>query len=210
MATRSGFGHWVGVFFRHGSNLALAASIAALVGALASWGALVPMLGWMLAGLVMFPFYEYVFHRFVLHAPPSKVGWVYRIQRATHYDHHETTSRVDRLFTPLWAFFPLVALQAAIYLLLGASRPVAAALLAGNLIGYLYYEWAHFVAHVPITPRTRWGQAMKKYHLWHHHKNEHYWYGVTSPLVDVLTGKRPPVETVAQSPSARRLHGPHA
>jgi hypothetical protein len=210
MPARSGFGHWVTLFFRHGSNAALAASTLALLGALVAWQALVPMLGWLLLGVAMFPFYEYLIHRFVLHAPPSRHGWVYQLQRQVHYDHHEDTSRIDRIFTPLWAFFPLLTLQAALYLALGASLPVAAAILAGNLGGYLYYEWVHFVAHVPITPRTRWGQAMKKYHLWHHHKNEHYWYGVTSPLVDVLTGKRPPVETIAQSPSARRLHGPHA
>ena len=88
--------------------------------------------------------------------------------------------------------------------------PAASALMAGNLLGLFYYEWVHYVAHVPYAPRTRYGQAMKKYHLWHHHKNEHYWFGVTSPLVDLIARTHGKVEDVPQSPSARRLHGPHA
>ena len=208
MQAKRGMGHWVAVFFRHGSNAALAACVLGLLAALVARHELAPHVGWLALGLVMFPLYEYGIHRFVLHAPPSRFGWVYGLQRIVHYDHHENTSRIDRLFTPIWAFFPMVAVQLGVYLLLGATWPVATALLLGNLAGYLYYEWVHFVAHVPIAPRTRWGQAMKKYHLWHHHKNEHYWFGVTSPLVDMLSGKRPSVESVPQSPSARRLHGP--
>ena len=209
MAARAGFGQLVLTFFRHGSNVALALTLGALVLTLGLGGQLGAQAGWLAVGLAMFPFYEYVFHRFLLHAKPAKLPWAYRIQRATHYDHHEDTNRLDRLFTPIWAFFPLVAAQGGLYLALGIGWPTAAALLSGNLLGYVYYEWVHYIAHVPYAPRTAWGRAMKKYHLWHHHKNEHHWFGVTTPWVDRLFGTYAAVEAVPQSASARRLHGPH-
>ena len=48
-----------------------------------------------------------------------------------------------------------------------------------------YYEWVHYVAHVPFRPLTPVGRYMKKYHLWHHFKNERRWFGVTNPALVV-------------------------
>ena len=209
MSTRSSIRPLVVDFIRHGSNAAIALSATALIALVGSQGQLGAHSGWLAIGLAMFPLFEYVFHRFLLHAPPASIGWVHWVQRQTHYDHHENTTRLDRLFMPIWAFFPLAGALGALYVtLLGPAA--GSALLSGNLLGLLYYEWVHYVAHVPYAPRTRYGQAMKKYHLWHHHKNEHYWFGVTSPIVDMLCGTHKPVEQVPQSPSARRLHGPHS
>jgi hypothetical protein len=210
MDAKRGLAPLVGNFFRHGSNGAIALVAAALLGALAHAGRLVPQLGWVALGVAMFPFFEYVFHRYLLHAPPAPVGWMRWIQAQTHYDHHENTTRLDRLFMPIWAFVPLVVALFGLYWLSGMGLAAASALMAGNLLGLFYYEWVHYVAHVPYAPRTRYGQAMKKYHLWHHHKNEHYWFGVTSPLVDMIMRTHGKVEDIPQSPSARRLHGPHA
>jgi hypothetical protein len=200
-------GHWVRTFFKHGSNGLLVLSSLALLTVVAVQAPAIESAGWVLLGIAIFPLHEYVFHRFVLHAKPSKFAWVHRIQRAVHYDHHEDPNRLDRLFMPMLAFFPLALAQFGLYLLLGAKPLTAAALLAGNLLGFLYYEWVHYTAHIPVTPKTAWGKAMKKYHLWHHHKNEGYWYGVTTPLVDTVMRTKAPVETVPQSPSAKRLFG---
>jgi hypothetical protein len=205
--SRPGMGHWVRTFFKHGSNGLLVVSSLALLALVGIKAPAIESAGWVLLGIAIFPLHEYIFHRFVQHMPPSRIAAVHQLQRKLHYDHHEDTNRLDRLFMPMWAFFPVAASQFGLYMLLGARPLTAAALLAGNLIGFLYYEWVHYLAHIPVTPKTAWGKAMKKYHLWHHHKNEGYWYGVTTPLVDMAMRTKAPVETVPQSPSAKRLFG---
>lgn len=194
------------IFFRHGSNLAMAIALAVMAGVLTHAphpGALLPWVG---VGLAMFPLYEYIFHRFILHLPPVRPRLLRRLQDIIHYLHHEDTSDLAHFFTPLWLGFPLVCVQGLMYLALGASPLVAVALLFGNLAGFLNYEWVHYVAHAPYTPRTRWGRYIKKYHLWHHHKNEHYWFGVTTPAVDWVFGTYKQVAQVPTSPTARRLY----
>ena len=81
-------------------------------------------------------------------------------------------------------------------------------LVLGNLLGLLYYEWVHYVAHIPYKPRTTFGQWMKKYHLWHHYKNERHWFGVTNPSMDLLIGTYAKVEDVDRSTTVRNLYPP--
>lgn len=207
MKEENRLGPVLAVFFRHGSNLVLLLGAAATLGVLVALHSLLAALPWMLLGIAMLPLYEYLAHRFLLHAPPSRHKPVYWAQRLSHYDHHEQATRIDRFFFPLWVSVPLMLLQAAIYHLLGAGTPAVLGLVTGNMLCFVYYEWVHYVAHVPYTPRTAWGQRMKKYHLWHHHKNENYWFGVTTPWMDHLFGSYKPVEQVPASPTARRLYG---
>ena len=47
---------------------------------------------------------------------------------------------------------------------------------------------------------------MKKVHLWHHFKNENYWFGVTNPGMDHLVGTYQNEKSVELSPTARKLH----
>ncbi|MDB5101495.1 MAG: fatty acid hydroxylase [Cyanobacteria bacterium RYN_339] len=197
-------GHHLRAFARHGSNTAMAVGLvgmAAWLAGHASWAT--P--AWILAGLLVLPVNEYVFHRFVLHTPPSRIRLVRRFQDVIHYEHHEDLANVARYFTPLWLGIPLVGAFAILYTLLGLP---AVPLLVGNLAGYLYYEWVHYMAHAAYVPRTRLGKFQKKYHMWHHHRNEHYWFGVTSPLMDMLAGTYKRLDEVPKSATAHRLYGP--
>jgi 4-hydroxysphinganine ceramide fatty acyl 2-hydroxylase len=54
------------------------------------------------------------------------------------------------------------------------------------MLGLLYYEWVHFIAHVPYEPKTRVGRWMKRYHLRHHFVNEKLWFGVSNPAMDLV------------------------
>lgn len=69
----------------------------------------------------------------------------------------------------------------------------------------LMYEWKHFIAHVPIKPKTKFGRWVKKLHLLHHHKNENYWYGVSTPFVDVLFGTLKDEKEVMTSQTVKNL-----
>ena len=56
-----------------------------------------------------------------------------------------------------------------------------------------------------LLTRTRFGRWVKKYHLWHHFKNEQLWFGVTNPSMDVLGRTYRRVEDVERSPNVRIL-----
>jgi 4-hydroxysphinganine ceramide fatty acyl 2-hydroxylase len=47
---------------------------------------------------------------------------------------------------------------------------------------------------------------MKRYHLWHHFKNERFWFGVSNPVLDFVSGTYRQPEGVARSTTARVLH----
>jgi 4-hydroxysphinganine ceramide fatty acyl 2-hydroxylase len=192
-------------FLRHGSNGALvftviALALAAIVGKIA----LLP--GWVVVGALLFYLSEYSWHRFIFHAPPSRFGFVRRLQHRLHYDHHAEPSRLDLLFLPLWFLVPnLVVTGALLTFVLGPARMPAT--LLGVMLAILHYEWVHFVAHVPHEPRTTFGRWMKQYHLRHHFISEKAWFGVSNPSLDLVYRTWPAAKDVEKSRTVRTLHG---
>ena len=173
-----------GTFLRHGSNAALLALAVALALAFALRGvALWPLAA--LSGAAAFFASEYTTHRFAFHAPPLRNRFLLGLQHRLHYDHHTDPADLNLLFLPLWFALPVAALYGA--LAFAAVRDLGGALsfLLGAVLALLYYEWVHYVAHIPFVPRTPFGRWIKKYHLRHHFLNERLWFGVTNPLVDV-------------------------
>jgi sterol desaturase/sphingolipid hydroxylase (fatty acid hydroxylase superfamily) len=47
---------------------------------------------------------------------------------------------------------------------------------------------------------------VKKYHLWHHFKNEQLWFGVTNPSFDFAMRSYQRVEEAAATGTTRNLH----
>lgn len=150
---------------------------------------LTPYSRWMwcavMGGLLVFFIVEYVSHRFILH------GWLSRIMPKAHEghdNHHKNPQDFKDMLTPntynvpvhllFWLFFTL-ALQ---------SLHLSSALMFGVAVYHLLYEWVHYVSHRPITPRTRFGRWMKKYHLLHHFKDSQHYFGVTNPALDMMLG----------------------
>jgi hypothetical protein len=101
---------------------------------------------------------------------------------------------------------PVFAAYGLAYFFITKSVGLALCLLAGNLLALFYYEWVHYVAHIRFVPVTPFGKWIKKYHLLHHFKNEHYWFGVTNPGMDVLSGTYRQVSEVPRSATTRRLY----
>jgi 4-hydroxysphinganine ceramide fatty acyl 2-hydroxylase len=161
----------------------------------------------LLAGVALFFVSEYTTHRWLFHAPPPKNPFLRRAMERLHYRHHEEPNDLHLLFLPLWYSVPQLLLFGGVAWWILGDPHLAAGFLLGAMTLLLYYEWNHYVAHRPITPRTPWGRWMKKYHLWHHFKNEHYWYGVTNPSLDLLFGTYRDVSAVEKSLTARKLDG---
>ena len=194
-------------FWRHGSNTVLLLGALALIVLFATHTlAFAPasLLALAIGALVFFDS-EYTTHRFLLHATPQKNAFVLRLQHRLHYDHHVDPARLDLLFLPLWFALPVAALTLAIYFAVTRDWSTSGALLLGSVLGLLWYEWVHYVAHIPYVPKTPFGRWMKKYHLWHHFKNERLWFGVTNPSMDVAWRTYARVDVVERSGTTRVL-----
>jgi len=194
-------------FWRHGSNTALLLAAVVLIGLFATHvltfgGALIAAVA---IGALVFFVSEYTTHRFLLHATPSANAFVLKLQHRLHYDHHVDPARLDLLFLPLWFAIPVAALTLAIYFAITRNPSTSAALLLGSVLGLLWYEWVHYVAHIPYVPKSPFGRWIKKYHLWHHYKNERMWFGVTNPSMDFVGRTYARVDDVERSGSTRVL-----
>ena len=191
-------------FFRHGSNTVLAIAIVALIAAFVARDvAFVPLAA--IGGAVVFFITEYTTHRFAFHAKPSTIGWVLKLQHRLHYDHHVDPPKLELLFLPLWFVIPISALYYLVALAVLRDPIAATSFMFGAIVALTYYEWVHFVAHVSITPVTPFGRYVKKYHLWHHFKNERYWYGVTNPSMDFVGATYRDVDGVERSTTVREI-----
>jgi 4-hydroxysphinganine ceramide fatty acyl 2-hydroxylase len=194
-------------FWRHGSNTALLLLALALLAlfAMHTLAFASPSLIAVAVGAAVFFVSEYTTHRFMLHAPPQKNAFVLGLQHRLHYDHHVEPARLDLLFLPLWFALPVAALTLAIYYAVTRDPSTSGALLLGSVLGLLWYEWVHYVAHIPFVPKTPFGRWMKKYHLWHHFKNERMWFGVTNPSMDLVGRTFARVDDVDRSGTTRVL-----
>ena len=191
-------------FVRHGSNAVLLAGVAAIAVIFAMHGLAFAWAGAVL-GAVLFFASEYSTHRFLFHARPSKAQWLLKLQHRLHYDHHIDPPKLDLLFLPLWFVIPTALAYFGIYLAITRNLSLAMSLLFGSILALAFYEWVHYVAHIPFVPKTPMGRYMKKYHLWHHFKNEHLWYGVTNPSMDHLMRTYRAVDSVERSTTVREI-----
>jgi sterol desaturase/sphingolipid hydroxylase (fatty acid hydroxylase superfamily) len=139
--------------------------------------------------IALFPFAEYVLHRYVLHA-----RWLYKspltadLWRRIHYDHHQDPNRLDVLFgSPSNTLPAIVLLSLPIGLLLGGWG-MALVSTATAFVLFAVYEFCHCVQHLTYTPKSRWLRAIKKNHMAHHFHNETGNFGITTNIVDHLAG----------------------
>jgi hypothetical protein len=155
-----------------------------------------------IASLVWLFGIEYFFHRFGLHLPQDKLTRFTGLH--AHWRHHHAPDDLPQVFTPWWALVLLLGGTAAIGSISEGDVSSVGATLGMSLTVFIY-ETTHLSFHVPYVPRTRWGTAMRRFHLLHHFQNEHYWFGVTHPLLDRVFGTWKQPKEVERSPTARTL-----
>ena len=141
------------------------------------------------AGLLLFSFVEYCFHRWLFHAHAGA------LERG-HSKHHAEPLGYDALpfFLP-----PLVAVG--LTALLAQALPTSIAMLLVGAVagGYASYGVAHTAIH-----QLRFGSALSRrwaalHHIHHHHPG--YNFGVTTPLWDIVLGTR--YVSSSRAPSVR-------
>lgn len=194
----------IATFLKHGSNAVLVIGLIAALALFASGKLGFSVLGALIGAMVFFSS-EYTTHRFLFHAPPSKIPWLLKLQHRLHYDHHIDPPKLGLLFLPIWFVLPVAFLYFGLYFLIVRDTALAASLVFGSIAALTFYEWVHFVAHIPFNPVTPFGRYMKKYHLWHHFKNEHLWFGVTNPSMDYAMGTYRNVDEAERSTTVREI-----
>jgi sterol desaturase/sphingolipid hydroxylase (fatty acid hydroxylase superfamily) len=65
--------------------------------------------------------------------------------------------------------------------------------------GLFAYEWGHYLIHTSYRPRSRWFRALRRAHLLHHFRNDHYWFGVIARLADAVLHTSPDPARVDRS-----------
>lgn len=159
--------------------------------------------------VAIFPFVEWMIHVFILHWRPRRVAGVMvdPVLARKHREHHADPRITKLIFIPLesLAVGAILVLSVAFVAIprtgLGLTFLVTAAAIA------LVYEWSHYLVHTDYKPKTWFYRTMYRNHRWHHFKNEHYWFAVTTPgLADRVLGTYPDPQSVPTSPTAKNLH----
>jgi sterol desaturase/sphingolipid hydroxylase (fatty acid hydroxylase superfamily) len=139
--------------------------------------------------VVVYPFAEYLLHRYVLHA-----RWLYKnpltadLWRRIHYDHHQDPNRLDVLFgSPSNTLPAMFLISLPIGWALGGLA-MALVALATALVLFSIYEFCHCVQHLNYVPKSAWLRAIKKNHMAHHFHNETGNFGITTNIVDRIVG----------------------
>jgi sterol desaturase/sphingolipid hydroxylase (fatty acid hydroxylase superfamily) len=155
------------------------------------------------------PFFEWVFHVYVLHYRPITVlGRTIDFELARkHREHHVDPTVVELVFVPLGSLLRLMVVTPVLLLIVMPSTGAALTAMATAAALLLGYEWTHYLVHSTYRPKTRLFRAIWRAHRLHHYKNEQYWFGVTNPAADVVLRTYPDPGSVPTSPTARDLAG---
>ena len=131
-----------------------------------------------LAGLLIFSFIEYCFHRWLFHGRIAAA-------EAGHRKHHADPAGHDAL--PF--FLPPLGMLALAAVLHGLLPHGIALLLAGAVAGgYAAYGLAHTAIHSRRFRRPLLARWAALHHIHHHHPERNF--GVTTPLWDIVLGTR--------------------
>lgn len=156
-------------------------------------------------GMVAYATSEYMIHRFLFHMKKPKHPFLLKLIKRLHYDHHVDPNNLKLLFLPLWFSLPNFTITTFIFYVITSNLQLSIAYLTGLTSYFLFYEWKHYIAHKPIQPITNLGRKIKRAHLWHHFKNENYWYGVSHRVYDKAFGTYKDQRQVERSETARNL-----
>ncbi|MBP6334384.1 MAG: sterol desaturase family protein [Bacteroidia bacterium] len=141
------------------------------------------MIGYIVLGLFIWTFTEYILHRFVFHwMPPGKIGA--RMHFIFHGVHHDYPSDSKRLVMVPTVSIPLAVLLYVIFLqILGPA--LVAPFFIGFLAGYLFYDMTHYAIH-HYNFKSKFWLDLKQHHMLHHYQDMEHGFGVSSKFWDLI------------------------
>jgi sterol desaturase/sphingolipid hydroxylase (fatty acid hydroxylase superfamily) len=152
------------------------------------WRSATGALGWPLSlalyvlGLLVWSIVEYGVHRGSFHHEPGSEQGLTLVY-LFHGVHHAYPDDSRRWMMPVAVTIPVTSL---LFLALHAAvGPYALASFGGFLHGYLTYDLLHYYIHRGRVP-GRIGRLLRRHHMMHHYKRPDAYFGVSSPLWDVV------------------------
>jgi hypothetical protein len=116
-------------------------------------------------------------------------NWYLNFMEKLHYGHHKNPNNIPLVFAPIMSVLILFAAMFLLFLAISWNLNMSLTFLFAVVCYYLHYEWMHLGHHISdynhIMP---WSKTLKKVHLFHHFKNENYWWGITNILGDIILG----------------------
>jgi dihydroceramide fatty acyl 2-hydroxylase len=149
---------------------------------LAAWKLLVGLAG----GYAFWTFCEYWIHRTVFHWEPEK-GIGARLHWMMHGVHHDHPNDPLRLVMPPAVSVPLGAIFIGLFVLV-LGTPLAWAVGAGFLAGYLFYDMLHYALHHHRQPANGLERRLRELHMRHHFEDHSRGYGISAPYWDAVFG----------------------
>jgi 4-hydroxysphinganine ceramide fatty acyl 2-hydroxylase len=142
-------------------------------------------IGYLLLGLFVWSFTEYILHRFVFHYYPE-AAWLRRIHFIFHGVHHDYPNDAKRLVMPPSASIPLAL---GFYFLFEYLLPngTSQAFFIGFISGYLAYDMMHYALHHANFKNGIW-KRLKQHHMLHHYADATKGFGVSSDFWDKILG----------------------
>jgi dihydroceramide fatty acyl 2-hydroxylase len=151
-------------------------------------------------GYVAWTLTEYTAHRHLFHWElPGELGA--RIHFLIHGIHHDHPSDPWRLVMPPLMSVPLIGVAWAV-MSFAVGAPLKYPLMAGFVIGIVFYDELHFHLHIR-RPTTRIGVWLRRVHMIHHFRDPERCFGVSAPYWDYLFG------TSQRMPDEERTRNQH-
>jgi len=118
-------------------------------------------------------------------APQSGIGA--RLHWMVHGVHHDHPNDPLRLVMPPAVSVPLAALFLGLFVLV-VGTPLAWAVGAGFLAGYLFYDMLHYALHHHLHARNTLERRLRELHMRHHFEDDSHGYGISAPWWDLIFG----------------------
>jgi sterol desaturase/sphingolipid hydroxylase (fatty acid hydroxylase superfamily) len=141
-----------------------------------------------LLGVFGWTLLEYLLHRFVhLGREGTLMG---NAAAKLHMTHHRRPTYAPKVTTPVWVSLPIAVAVLGLLRLVSGIWEASLLVMAGILIGYLFYEVVHFRIHYGPQP----GGVIEHQRATHtiHHRDRGRCFGVTTPLWDWVFGTSGP------------------
>ena len=124
-----------------------------------------------------------------------------------HIGHHENPNDIKLIFAPYYVALLLFLKFFLLVLLLTFNIGMALTFTFATVLYYLHYEWMHLAHHIPGYEHLfPWSKNLKKAHLFHHYRNENYWWGITNIAGDMILGTYPNYKDVKLSKTVMNIN----
>lgn len=129
-------------------------------------------------GFYTWGFFEYVLHRFSFHFHWNFGEIVRFFTSGFHTVHHHHPQSKEFIVAPIYMAYWGMFWAMLLFWLVTQNWGHAYMLSGGMSLGYMYYEWIHYISHHKNL-KTRYYKRLKDHHLFHHFKNDKANFGVS-------------------------------